>query len=132
MTPIFQAQCWKFIRTNKSHKRTRKNVLIPLISLHIIMKTQLHYTTPICEGTTQPNTTYIFSALGCSFGAVLSAPPIGSKILTLTNTQDLYHLNTILVWLYNAAALPVSRLRLAGSLAIIVIKVRLIGGELGR
>ena len=35
MTPLYQAQSWKVIRTNKPHKKTRKNVLIPLISLHI-------------------------------------------------------------------------------------------------
>mgnify|MGYP001793051004 CR=1 FL=1 len=62
MTPIYQAQSWKVIRTNKPHKRTRKNFLIPLISLHI-RKIQLHHTTPIFRGTSPPNTTYIFSAL---------------------------------------------------------------------
>ena len=62
MTPIYQAQSWKVISTNKPHKRIRKNVLIPLISLHI-KKTQLHHTTPICWGTTLPNATYIFSTL---------------------------------------------------------------------
>ena len=62
MTPIYQAQSWKVIRTNKPHKRTRKNVLIPLISFHI-KKTQLHHNTPICRGTKPPSATYIFSAL---------------------------------------------------------------------
>ena len=62
MTPVYQAQSWKVIRTNKRHKRTRKNVLIPLIFLPIKKKT-LHHTTLICRGTTPPNATYIFSAL---------------------------------------------------------------------
>ena len=82
MTPIYQAQSWKVIRTNKPHKRTRKTVLIPLISLHI-QKTQLRHTTPICRGTTPPNATYIFSAL----------------------------LYTIFVRLYNTAASPAERRR---------------------
>ena len=68
MTPIYQAQSWKVISTNKPHKRTWKNVLIPLISFHI-KKTQCHHTTAICRGTMPPNVTYIFSAL--SLAAVL-------------------------------------------------------------
>ena len=42
-------------------------------------------------------------------------------ITSLTSTRDLYRLNTILVRLYNAAASPASRLRSAGSLAIIIL-----------
>ena len=49
-------------QNNKPHKRTRKNVWIPVISLHI-KQTQLHHTTPICRGTTPPKATYNFSAL---------------------------------------------------------------------
>ena len=127
MTPIYQAQNWKVITTNKPHKRTWKSVLIPLISLHI-KKTQLHHTTPTCQGTTPSNATYIFStlslaAISMQFLVHLWLAKWSLHYISYTSTWDLYHLNTIIVQLYNAAALTASCLCSAGLLAIILNSV---------
>ena len=130
MTPIYPAQSWKVTRTNKPHKRKRKNILIPLISLHIKKKHLYPAKRVSLRGKTTPphysnlprnHVAYIFSALSLVTVSMqfLAHLRLNDPYSTsLTSTRDLYRLNTILVRLYNAAGSPASHLRSDGSLAI--------------